>query len=49
MPADGLAHKYRVEVRRAMFDKASYSVYEKYQESIHKDTENSESGYTNFL
>ena len=43
------AHVYTVEIHRAMMTEESFSVFKKYEASIHKKEDKSESSYSGFL
>ena len=44
-----MKHKYTVSIVRAVFNKACFEVFKKYEASIHKKHDKSKASYENFL
>lgn len=50
IPSQGLKHKYRVVIHRALFNEDAFNLYKIYQEKVHNDAEKAtKEGFCRFL
>ena len=48
-PGEKLAHVYTVEIKRAMYSKETFTVFQKYEARVHKEENKTRESYENFL